>query len=251
MPVFRVPKTANYTVMSNHHLRNPRLSLKAKGLLSYMLSNPDDWDYSLQGLASQSRDGVDSIRTALSELEAAGYLRRRQERDARGRIVDLTYEIYEEPCAETSYPENPDVDEPALAEPGQPNTEEQNTEEVNTEPTNQPGTRERFREQLEYDILERRCDPALLGEVLENIVEMYDCPREQQHISRQMQSTRAVQERLDMLRSEHIQYALEVMAKPARPVKNVKAYLRAVLLNAPMTMEHYYEAEVDRLLAGG
>ena len=81
--------------------------------------------------------------------------------------------------------------------------------------------------------------------------EMYDCLREQQYIGRQMQSTRAVRERLDRLRSEHIQYALEVMAKPARPVKNVKAYLRAVLLNAPMTMEHYYEAEVGRMLAGG
>ena len=76
MSTFRVNKNVNYTVMSNHHLQDKRLSLKAKGLLSYMLSLPDDWDYSLKGLTTGCRDGIDSVRSAVRELEASGYLRR-------------------------------------------------------------------------------------------------------------------------------------------------------------------------------
>lgn len=83
MPVFRVEKTHSYTVMSNHHLRNKELSLKAKGLLSLMLSLPEDWDYTLTGLAVINRDNKDAIRTAVQELEAAGYVLRMQTTDSR------------------------------------------------------------------------------------------------------------------------------------------------------------------------
>lgn len=72
MAVFRVEKTKDFTAMSNHHLRNTELSLKAKGLLSLMLSLPEDWDYTTKGLAHICRDGVDSITTALKELERTG-----------------------------------------------------------------------------------------------------------------------------------------------------------------------------------
>ena len=99
MSIFRVDKTQNYTVMSNHHMRNKKLSLKAKGLLSYMLSNPDDWNYTLAGLANQSRDGIDSVRSAVQELEQSGYLCRVKVRDARGRITDCDYQVYENPQA--------------------------------------------------------------------------------------------------------------------------------------------------------
>ena len=74
MSTFRVNKNVNYTVMSNHHLQDKRLSLKAKGLLSYMLSLPDDWDYSLKGLTVGCKDGLDSVRTAVLELEEHGYV---------------------------------------------------------------------------------------------------------------------------------------------------------------------------------
>ena len=97
MAVFRVQKTKQYTVMSNRHLRSKTLSLKAKGLLSQMLSLPDDWDYTLRGLAAINREGVTAIRTALHELEAAGYLVRRQCIDARRRFTDTEYLIYEQP----------------------------------------------------------------------------------------------------------------------------------------------------------
>lgn len=81
MSTFRVNKNVNYTVMSNHHLQDKRLSLKAKGLLSYMLSLPDDWDYSLKGLTTGCRDGIDSVRSAVHELEDGGYLCRSKVRD--------------------------------------------------------------------------------------------------------------------------------------------------------------------------
>ncbi len=74
MAVFRVQKTQNYTIMSNHHLRNKALSLKAKGLLSLMLSLPEDWDYTTRGLASICKEGVDSVCATVRELEAAGYI---------------------------------------------------------------------------------------------------------------------------------------------------------------------------------
>ena len=78
MAVFRVEKTKDFTIMCNHHLRNTELSLKAKGLLSLMLSLPEDWDYTTKGLAHICKDGVDSITTALKELERHGYLRERR-----------------------------------------------------------------------------------------------------------------------------------------------------------------------------
>ena len=97
MSTFRVNKNVNYTVMSNHHLQDKRLSLKAKGLLSYMLSLPDDWDYSLKGLTVGCKDGLDSVRTAVLELEEHGYVRRQKVRNARGQIIDYDYQVYESP----------------------------------------------------------------------------------------------------------------------------------------------------------
>ena len=97
MAIFRSPKKRDYTVMSNHHLRNRRLSLKAKGLLSLMLSLPEDWDFTQRGLASICRDGVDSIASAIHELEASGYLSRRRIRDALGRLIEIEYTILECP----------------------------------------------------------------------------------------------------------------------------------------------------------
>ena len=85
MAVFRIEKTKNYTVMSNHHLRNTALSLKAKGLLSQILSLPDNWDYTLAGLSHINRKSVDAIRTAVHELERVGYITRSRERKGNGR----------------------------------------------------------------------------------------------------------------------------------------------------------------------
>ena len=97
MPVFRVERNKGYTVMWNYHLRDKSLSLKAKGLLSQMLSLPEDWDYTLKGLALINREKIDAIRQAIRELEQAGYIVRSQERDERGRLRGADYVIYEQP----------------------------------------------------------------------------------------------------------------------------------------------------------
>ena len=116
MSVFRVEKNKGYTVMSNHHLRNHALSLKAKGLLSQMLSLPEDWDYTLQGLAQINKKSIDAIREAVRELERAGYIKRSRERDERGCLRGTVYTIYEQPHAEPT-PEEPTQEKPALNNP--------------------------------------------------------------------------------------------------------------------------------------
>ena len=125
MAVFRVERNTGYTVMSNHHLRNKELTLKAKGLLSQMLSLPEDWDYTLAGLSHINREKIDAIREAVKELEKAGYIVRSRERDEKGRLRGADYVIYEqpqpkEPEAATSSEQPPTSDLPTLENQGRP-----------------------------------------------------------------------------------------------------------------------------------
>jgi len=139
MSVFRVEKTKGYTVMSNHHLRNHTLSLKAKGLLSQMLSLPEDWDYTLQGLAQINKESIDAIREAVRELERAGYIERSRERDERGCLRGTVYTIYEQPHTEPT-PEEPaqalpTLDNPTLEKPMLEKPTLENPMQLNTEST--------------------------------------------------------------------------------------------------------------------
>jgi hypothetical protein len=135
MAVFRVEKTKGYTVMSNHHLKNRALSLKAKGLLSLMLSLPDDWDYSLKGLSHINRESIDAIRTAVYELEQAGYIVRHQGRDEKGKMTSIVYTIYEQPQDRPEQSREPELASPVLENPTQLNTNVRNTNPSNTNPT--------------------------------------------------------------------------------------------------------------------
>ena len=120
MAVFRVERTAGYTVMSNHHLRNKDLSLKAKGLLSQMLSLPEDWDFTLAGLSYINREKIDAIREAIRELEKAGYVVRTRERDNKGRLRGADYVIYEQPqqpASDLPVLDNPMLENPTLEKP--------------------------------------------------------------------------------------------------------------------------------------
>ena len=224
MSTFRVNKNVNYTVMSNHHLQDKRLSLKAKGLLSYMLSLPDDWDYSLKGLTTGCRDGIDSVRSAVHELEDGGYLCRSKVRDARGRIIDYNYEVFELPQKEriekrpapvpnSLSSENPMSGFPTLENPTQQNTNKQNTNKQNT----------------------KRQSTNLSGQT--------------QYVGKQPQTTKAIRLRLDKLTSQHVEYIFDVMSNTTQPIKNIMAYLRTTILNAPTTMEHYYQAQGNWLTA--
>ena len=120
MAVFRVERNTGYTVMSNHHLRNKELTLKAKGLLSQMLSLPEDWDYTLKGLSFINREQIDAIREAVRELERAGYIVRSRERDGKGRLRGADYVIYEQPQLPPA-PDLPTLENPTLENPTQEN----------------------------------------------------------------------------------------------------------------------------------
>ena len=177
MAVFRVEKTRNYTVMSNHHLRDKSLSLKAKGLLSLILSLPEEWDYTTKGLAYICKDGVDSIRTAVRELESAGYIVRQRERHADGTLGGIEYTILEQPrepeppkrenpvqaesagdAPKRAFPEQvkPVLGKPEQENPAQLNIEEQSKEELNTDLTKSFPSFLRERKFAQEDELERR-----------------------------------------------------------------------------------------------
>ena len=141
MAVFRVERNTGYTVMSNHHLRNKALTLKAKGLLSQMLSLPEGWDYTLAGLSHINRESIDAIRTAIWELEKAGYIVRRQGRDEKGKMTAIEYIIYEQPQPSSDtepgldYPmlENPITDKPTSENPTQINKDISKTDRSSKE----------------------------------------------------------------------------------------------------------------------
>ena len=194
MAVFRIERTRDYTVMSNHHLRNHELSLKAKGLLSMMLSLPDDWNYTTRGLAKICKEGVDAIGGALRELETAGYIVRHQLRDRQGRISDTEYVIYEQPqprqpetpqpdtaVPDTASPdtENPYLDKPDTEKPAELNIEKSNTQKSITHGSSTDSIP--FRETAAARPPERKGRDAMSVTEIENYRELilenieYDC----------------------------------------------------------------------------
>lgn len=147
MAVFRVEKTRDYTVMSNHHLRNKHLTLKAKGLMSLLLSLPDTWIHSISGLSTICAEGEDAISQAIRELECEGYVLRNRLRNAKGQWGEMEYVIYEHPqlpAAESPGRENPGQDhpapdkpsrgKPARVPPGRENPLQLNTDRSNMNP---------------------------------------------------------------------------------------------------------------------
>jgi hypothetical protein len=132
MSVVRVHKTANYTVMSNTHFKERKMSLKAKGLLSLMLSLPDTWNYSVSGLVTLSKDGKDSVMSALAELEKFGYLRRERITNSKGQFSGIEYNIYEEPQQIIPIEEKPIVENEQAENPTEENTTQLNTNLLNT-----------------------------------------------------------------------------------------------------------------------
>ena len=144
MAVFRIEKTRDYTVMANHHLRNTKLSLKAKGLLSLMLSLPEDWDYTTKGLAKICKDGVDSICSTVNELEEHGYVIRERIRNAKGQLTDIQYTILEQPKPPQPgqgkpKQENPVLDSPVLGTPKQEEPEQGNPAQLNAKKSSNQG----------------------------------------------------------------------------------------------------------------
>lgn len=130
MAVFKIEKNSNYTVMSNYHLQDRNLSYKAKGLLSFMLSLPDDWDYSINGLVAISKERIDAIKSILIELKNNNYLEIKRFRNKKG-LFEYEYYIYEIP-KNNPEGENPAMDKPTLDTPKMDNPIQINTNKQNT-----------------------------------------------------------------------------------------------------------------------
>ena len=301
MAVFRVEKNKGYTVMSNHHLRNKELSLKAKGLLSQMLSLPESWDYTLHGLARINKESIDAIRTAIWELEGAGYITRHQGRDARGKLTPIVYSIYEQPQLENPILENPTTDNPMLENPMTDNPTSENptqlnkelsktdlssNQEINTDISNthsipilspypspftedaaepeRKGTeaktqsaieiyRDIIKDNIEYDILiqDPHMDKDRLDEIVDLILETVCTARKTLRIAGDDYPAELVKSKFLKLTSSHIEFVLDCMRENTTKIRNIKQYLRAVLFNAPSTIDSYYTALVAHDMAGG
>ena len=289
MSVFRVEKNKGYTVMSNHHLRNHTLSLKAKGLLSQMLSLPDDWDYTLQGLAQINKESIDAIREAVRELERAGYIKRSRERDERGCLRGTVYTIYEQPHAEPT-PEEPAQEKPALDNPTlekpmldfptlenpmQLNTKGKNKEKRNTDQsitdsipfpsgfpktatqkrTETKGTFESYRElileNIDYDVLvdDPHVDREQLDEIVDLVQETVCSTRSRIRVAGNDYPTEVVRSKLLKLNGEYIRFVMDCLKQNTTRIRNIRQYLLTALFNAPSTMNSYYTALVAHDMA--
>ena len=289
MAVFRVERTQNYTVMSNYHLRDKTISFKAKGLLSLMLSLPEDWDYTLAGLARISLEGKDAIRAAVVELEKAGYVTRSRVRNEKGHLQGTEYVIRERPVFSA---------QPALEEPASENPTLEDTTQLNkdknkitdsqitesfpfpsslpaaTAPTTaqQPEAKERnrsrrgsmskgemdtyrglIRENIGYDdfVREHPYDAAQLDEIVELMVEAVCSKKKNIRVAGNDFPQAVVKSRLLKLDGEHIRFVFDCLRENTTQVRNMKQYLLTVLYNAPATIENHYAAQVNHDLYGG
>ena len=299
MAVFRVERNKGYTVMSNHHLRNKELSLKAKGLLSQMLSLPEDWDYTLAGLSFINREKIDAIREAIKELERAGYIVRSRERDEKGRLRGTDYVIFEQPqtspvsdlpTLDNPTLEKPTQEKPTLENPMQLNKDIQRTDLPKKEKSNTdlsstdsipihslnplpydgeaatPPERKRkeatdaysvyeeiIKDNIEYEhfIKHTNIDRERLDEIVSLILETVCTKRKTIRIAGDDYPAELVKAKFMKLNSSHIEFVFDCMKENTTKIRNIKQYLKAVLFNAPNTIDSYYTALVNHDMYGG
>ena len=268
MAVFRAEHTENFTVLSNRYLRDKSISLKAKGLLSQMLSLPDDWDYTLSGLAAINREQTDAVRAALRELERAGYVERAQTRGGGGRMGGAVYNVYEEPRGRTSPPPGkplsgepapgkPAAENPMLEKPPRLKKDRLKKEPQKTDLTN-PSTdgagrdalalKEEILESVDYDWLVERHpgDRELIDEMIGLVWQTRCAKRPKLHAAGEEIPAALVHERMAALGPMHLEFVMDRLKCNATDIRDIRAYLLAALFYAPVTMESYYTAQVAR-----
>ncbi len=273
--VFRIEKNSNYTVMSNHHLQNTALSLKAKGLLSLMLSLPDNWDYSMNGLVAICEDGLASVKSGIKELENHGYIQREQKRNANGQMGRMSYVVSELPMpvkvtdkglppkVEKPLAVKPSMDKPLAENPLQSSTKELNKQESNTnqsffqENDNSfenwkeriEETEKHIKEQIEYNILQECFSQEQVDELFELILEVYLHSEEYLYIGKERKATSLVKRRFTMLDFECIESILDGLESNTTKILDMKAYLLACLYNAPATKNNKVSSQVNHDLS--
>lgn len=267
---FKVEKTKDFTVMSNNHLRNKNLSLKAKGLQSLMLSLPDNWNYTLKGLISICKDGQSSVTSALKELEEFGYLKRVRLHDKSGKFAGWQYIVYETPYLENPNLDspntaNPNSDKPNLENPLQSNTNQSNTYLSNTQSINHSSNStqqkgnvensvenyeeviENVKEQIEYDILRQKySDSSQLDEIVSIMTEVMMSDKDITINGRKIPCSMIhnIYQKIDF---DCIVYVIDSVYgySKRKRISNIKGYLITALYNAPMTINTYYTAECN------
>ena len=285
MPVFRVSKNRDFTVIANSVFKDRRLSAKAKGILVEMLSLPENWDYTLKGLTTLFSDGIDSIRQGIKELEEKnGYIVRERKRDARGRLGGMEYVIYETPekavenSVENTTPEStePIDDTPAKDFPVQEVSIEDKAmlyKELNESRTKESSThlsnpyqsiteeaadvmgydeaRETVKENIEYEILSERYPVERLDEIVDIASEALCSKRSSFSLGKDTYPYALEKDRLLRLDSSQIEYILDCIDGNTTDIRNIKPYLLKTLINAPATMDSYYRTKVNHDLYGG
>ena len=285
MPVFRVSKNRDFTVIANSVFKDRRLSAKAKGILVEMLSLPENWDYTLKGLTTLFSDGIDSIRQGIKELEENGYIVRERKRDARGRLGGMEYVIYETPeKAVENIVENssPEQSAPMIAEPtedfpvqevsiedkamlykelNKSRTKESNThvsnpyqsitEEAAPDVMGYDEARETVKKNIEYEILSERYPVERLDEIVDIASEALCSKRSSFSLGKDTYPYELVKDRLLRLDGSHIEYILDCIDGNTTDIRNIKPYLLKTLINAPATMDSYYRTKVNHDLYGG
>lgn len=279
---FDVEYPCGYTVTPNYHQRDKSITLKAKGLLSQMFSLPNDWDFTLKGLAYINYEGIDSIRAAIRELEQAGYIVRTRVRDEKGMLRGTRYKVYAYPRKPTSM--KPTLENPTQASPTQDKPVQENPTQLNIDITSKDESkkdlsnidsfssderpsvlanleakrketicrdmnvyREIIKENIGYDYLLADlpyCHDRL-EEILELIVETVCSTRKYIRVAGSDYPAEVVRSRLMKLDMEHIKFVFDCLNENTTKIRNIKQYLLTTLYNAPTTIGNYYSALVQ------
>ena len=264
MAYCRVETADGYTVMSNYHLRDMRLSLKARGLLSQILSLPEKWDMTISGLSKINRECSDTIASIIKELEATGYITRYRERRKNGTYGEVFYDIrmkprhFDEPKRNKSEWVKPKQMSSAQLSKEKSNKEKENKELFNINQSILPdgidkidGYRAIILENIEYDLIVDQFNKAQLDEIVDIMLECVCSEAETQNIGKDKVPTELVKSRILKLNSMHIEYIFSCLKENPSKVRNIKSYLKTVLYNAAVTIDNYYTSEVNYHFNGG
>lgn len=263
MGIFRVVKTKDYTVINNYLCKDRRLSLKGKGLLTVMLSLPEDWDYTIRGLSAILLEGERAISSTLKELEALGYLERNVLRNKRGIITDTEYIIYEQPKNPVKIDEEPpkyaglpqadfplvdsaDVDSSHPDNGGQLNTNKLNTKELNNilssakkaEPEIIPVTYEeahdRITENIEYDrlLITNPEDMEMIDEIVGVMSDVVSSEADTVRINRKQVEYSQVRDRFLAVKRKHMEHILKALKTSETDIKSIRSYIKTCVYNS-------------------
>ena len=281
MAFCEVEKVDGYTIMANYHLRDKRLSLKAKGLLSMIFSLPPDWDMSVEGLAYISSECAGTIARIIKELESAGYVIRKRERRPDGTLGGTNYYISQKPqngedIAFSPTSKKPMLDKPRLEKPTLENARQLNKDQSKKEKSKKDlskkqsinpadagadaigldkieEVREQIHDNIDYDIIsqQNQNEKKQLDEIVEIMVECLTTTKKTVTIGKEEIPAEVVKSRLLKIDSEHIEYILWSMQRNTSKIRNIKAYMKAVIYNAPTTINSFLAAEVNHDMHSG